>query len=501
MNKKERRVLLLGVDAGDPTLIRDWANAGQLPFFQELERNSAIFPVKNDVGFFVGSVWPSYATGKTPDQHHWYCYRQYDPGSYHDIPFDPSMLQAEPFWGELSRQGIRVGVIDVPLLPVASGIDGFQVSEWGSHDTFLGGLKTWPADLADDIREKFGPDPVGTCDDIARTPGGFTQFVASLEQRISTRERMIAALCKRYAPDFLFAVLSESHCAGHQAWHLHDAGHPRHDAELTQRIGDPLLRIYKAIDASARRIVDRWKNAHVLVLLSHGMGPHYGISYMLDAVLERLDHQPVSREKRIWGRAQSVWQATPDWIKRHLPPTQSIRAGLKDALMSRGRQRRRFFAVSNNDVYGAIRINLLGREPRGCVTQSEFPALIDWLKENLLALRCSETGEPVALEVVFTPDLYGGPFLEQMPDLLIRWNQSLPIESVSLPDGGQLRLAYRGARTGDHRGEGVGRLYYLGGSQAGAHDPARNIDIAPTVAALLNISIASLPGKVIGGIL
>ena len=185
---------ILGVDAGDPILIRDWANAGQLPFFEELEKNSAIFPIKNDTGFFVGSVWPSYATGKTPDQHHWYCYRQYDPESYRDIPFDSSMLQAEPFWGAISRQGIRVGVVDVPLLPVVSGIDGFQVSEWGSHDTFLGGLKTWPVDLADRIREKFGPDPVGTCDDITRTPGGFTQFVARLEERIGTRERMITEL-------------------------------------------------------------------------------------------------------------------------------------------------------------------------------------------------------------------------------------------------------------------------------------------------------------------
>jgi predicted AlkP superfamily phosphohydrolase/phosphomutase len=495
-----RRTLLLGVDAGDPGLISEWAAKGLLPFFRKLEAESAIFPVTNDDGFFVGSVWPSYATGTTPDHHHWYCYRQYDPASYRDERFSPDTLNARPFWAALGDKGVRTGVFDVPLLPVTQGLNGFQVSEWGSHDTFLGGLKTWPEDLASYLTATYGYDPVGTCDDIARSPAGYRHFSAGLKQRIETRERMISDLCHRYSPEFLFAVFSESHCAGHQAWHLHDPGHPRHDAQIAQQSGDPLLETYQAIDASVQRIIDAWGKGQVLVLLSHGIGPHYGVSYMLDEILRVLDHTPVSRSHAIWSSARLLWQKTPALFKRVLPPTQGVRSGLKDRLLSRGREKRRFFAVTNNDVFGAIRVNLEGREPNGCVSPFDYSLLLEWLTERLMALRCADTGEAVVLEVKRTAELYDGPFCSEMPDLLVRWNQALPIESVAIPGDGTVRIPYEGVRTGDHRNDGLGRLYYLNPAVAGTYPPVSNIDIAPSVASLLGVDLEGLPGRKIGTI-
>ncbi len=499
--KPVRPVLLLGVDAGDPHLIRQWALEGKLPFFGELEQEAGIYEVTNDIGLFVGSVWPSYATGTTPDQHRLYCYRQYCAENYKDTHVNPeSMLSAEPFWGHLSRKGIRVGIFDIPLLPVVPDLNGFQVTEWGSHDTFLGGIETWPKFLAKQLLNEYGKDPLGSCDEIDRTPEGFERFLSNLRQRISTRERMLADLCDDYSPEFLFTVLSESHCVGHQLWHLHDSQHARFDPRTVARLGDPLLTIYQALDKSVRCLVNEWRDAHVLVLLSHGMGPHYGISYMLNAVLQRLDGVPVPQFERRWSSVQKAWQATPSWVKNLLPDLQQSRLELKMTLAARGRSRQRFFAVTNNDVFGAVRINKEGREPQGMVPDDQFHATLEWLKEQLLMLRCARTGESVILDVVRTADVYDGPYGDELPDLLLKWNQSIPVHAVKFPDGSILEVPYKGARTGDHRGDALGRLYYLGGTQTGEQGSIRNIDIAPTVSALFGVPDDKLPGQVVPGI-
>jgi predicted AlkP superfamily phosphohydrolase/phosphomutase len=412
------------------------------------------------------------------------------------------MLEAEPFWDKLSRRGIRVGILDVPLLPLVKNLNGFQVCEWGSHDTFLGGLETWPPNLAGEIIEQYGNDPVGTCDDIVRTPDGYADFVSNLEARISIRERILSDLCNRFNPDFLFTVFSESHCVGHQAWHLHDAGHPLFDARTVSRIQDPLLRVYRAIDTSLQRVIDFWPDAHLLVLLSHGMGPHYGISYMFNALLQKLDGQQVAATERYWPRVQRAWQRTPEWLKHLLPDTQAWRLSLKTALSAHGRSQQRFFAVTNNDVFGAVRINLHGREPSGTVTKDEYPSLIRWLEQQLLSLRCSRTGQRVALEVVRSADIYDGPFAGDLPDLMVKWNQEVPINRVILPSGEELAIPYQGIRTGDHRGDGLGRLYLYHRNTLLRDERAaiRNIDIAPTIATLLNIDSSDFAGTPAHGI-
>jgi predicted AlkP superfamily phosphohydrolase/phosphomutase len=225
------------------------------------------------------------------------------------------------------------------------------------------------------------------------------------------------------------------------------------------------------------------------------MGPHYGVSYMFNALLQKLDDLPVSTTERYWPRVQRAWQMTPDWLKRLLPDTQAWRLSLKLALSAHGRSRQRFFAVTNNDVFGAVRINLQGREPEGVVQPGEYSPLIHWLEQQLLSLRCAQTGEPVALEVARSADHYDGPFAGELPDLMVRWNQEVPVNRVRLPGGDEVAIPYQGARTGDHRGDGLGRLYCLNGNPRGQRAVIRNIDIAPTVAALLGIDPGDLPGS------
>ena len=57
-----------------------------------------------------------------------------------------------------------------------------------------------------------------------------------------------------------------------------------------EQLGDPLLKIYRTIDAEIGRLAEAaGDDADLFVYLSHGMGPHYDGTFLLDEVLERIE--------------------------------------------------------------------------------------------------------------------------------------------------------------------------------------------------------------------
>ncbi|HEY5140594.1 MAG TPA: hypothetical protein VIJ25_14960, partial [Methylococcales bacterium] len=70
------KVLFIGIDSADKDLISQWANAGLLPTFQSLFQKAAWGVTTNPVGFYVGALWPSFATGVSAARHGRYCYEQ-----------------------------------------------------------------------------------------------------------------------------------------------------------------------------------------------------------------------------------------------------------------------------------------------------------------------------------------------------------------------------------------------------------------------------------------
>ena len=80
----------------------------------------------------------------------------------------------------------------------------------------------------------------------------------------------------------------------------------------------------------------------------------------------------------------------------------------------------RCFVVPNGLLVSGIRLNLVGREPAGIVKPGhEADRLFDDLSRELLAIRELPTGRPVVERVVRTADLYEGPNLDRLPDVLV----------------------------------------------------------------------------------
>jgi len=500
-----RRVLLIGLDAYDPDLLQRWAADGALPTFRRLLACSLFGPTTTPTGLFVGAVWPSFATGVSPARHGRYCYRQLAAGTYRDVFVHPDAVIGDPFWVPFSRAGRRVVTVDIPKIAPARGCDARQVIDWESHDRDFAPPVSHPKGLIREITRSFGYDPVGDCDRHGHSAEEFGELVGRLVRRAEAKTALAEHLIAARDWDLLAVVFAESHCVGHQCWHIHDPSHPRHDGALAAAVGDPVRTVYAALDAAVGRLLAAaGEDTTVIVLASHGMGPHYDASFLLDEILARLDGaEPLAdRGGESLAPLRRLWRSLPEPAARILRPLRrTLGARLESRRVVRQRRGRTFFAVPNNDAWGAVRLNVCGREPLGRVAPgAELDAVCERLERDLRELMNVATGEPLVRDVVRADRLFSGPAAGGLPDLLIEWNRSAPISVVSSPGIGTVRGEYRGIRTGDHHGDGM-FFATCPDLPAGRHGrPVSVMDFAPTLARLLGIDGVAFEGTPIEGL-
>jgi predicted AlkP superfamily phosphohydrolase/phosphomutase len=488
-----RRVLLLGLDAADAGILLDGIEAGTFPHLRRLRDEGAWGIVTSPRGFGSGAVWPSFATGVSPAKHGRYFYRQVGPGSYAAERFAADQLAVEPVWAHIARSGRSVAVFDVPKVGVTPDIDGVVAVDWIAHGPVYSEMRTWPVGFGDELTARFGRNPLWKCD----LPGGrdaeqMETFLEQMRDRIRQRER---ATRHYWAEgfDFVVSVFAEPHCVGHQGWHVRDRDHPMHDAEALRRIGDPVEQVYGDIDAAIGRILaDVDDDTTVIVFSGTGMGPNYTGNRLLDDVLRAIDHRPRSTVAAGVDRARKL-------LKRVLPPElrrrgQGLKNKVEEQVYSGDRARRPSFVVPHNDIAGAVRLNIEGREANGVLRESEVDAYIERLRRELMALRNADTGSPVVTDVVHVADEHDGPWIDHMPDLLVVWNREEPIDRVTSGTIGIVEYSHRSNRTGDHSADNV--FFAVGPTVTPG--PAADValyDFASTLCRLLDVPVVSTDGS------
>ena len=95
----ERKVALLGIDAGNRYLLEQWAAEGALPTLQSLLRKGLRGNTMSLPGVFTGATWPSFQTGVNPAKSGVYSWMQLEPGSYGPYRcLTGERLKRKPFW-------------------------------------------------------------------------------------------------------------------------------------------------------------------------------------------------------------------------------------------------------------------------------------------------------------------------------------------------------------------------------------------------------------------
>ena len=499
------RVLVIGLDAAEATLIERWSQSGLLPSLAALGQGGQVVRLdENPLKSLPEAIWHELHTGISAHElGRYYVPRQIRTGEararrLRTDEIDPSQF----YWSIASAAGRRVAVVDPVHGVAAPDLNGIQLFEYGLHDRHFA-VASQPPSLMEEVRSRFGDHPVVCCDQHGSTPEGYRALLENLERGIEIKERIVLDLLRSDSWDLFCATFGESHCVGHQFWHFLDTSHPRHDPSAPPELKSAVLRIYRRLDRAIGELREQaGDEALVIVVASHGMGLYVGGYQLLPELLLRMglsgaEAAGASAPRRA---ARTVYH----WLRGRI----GFGRGRPLAGPIVGRHVRGFFgtpvnglessaakavATLNNRV-GAIRLNLQGREPNGSVCPgAEEQELLAAIRQELESLEHRPSGQPIVDRVVTAAKAFGEDRHPDVPDLMVVFRTDLgQLEACYSPRHGLIRrplFTPTKPRTGDHTTES--RLWLSGPGVQTGQSHASSRDLAPTVLEALDVEIPS----------
>jgi predicted AlkP superfamily phosphohydrolase/phosphomutase len=506
-----RRVLLVGLDAGDAELIERWCAEGALPHIAAMRARGTWTRMATTADVLHVSAWPSIFTGAPPDAHGLYHAYVAKPGHQGPVRPRPEDSPVPFLWKLLSDRGRRSVIMDAFMTCPLRDFVGTQVVEWGTWSWFTQPAII-PASLGKQIHQRFGPYPAEDHSKIGMVPLPDPEgFRRRLLAAIARKAEVVTWLMGREDWDLFVVVFGECHGAGHYFWHYQDPEYLAYPADASADLRSALRDVYTALDRAIGELLSNVdEDTTVLLVSGDGMGPNYSGSHVLGHLLARMG--------LLHDAQLGVAAAVPDGAaapvsvrpqgRRDLLSTlrgmipRNLRAAVSRTLLPRRVNERlslrwktagidwartRAYLIENANE-GYIRLNLAGREPQGTVAPGpDYEALCDELCRTAAEMVNPATGEPAAQAVHKIDDLYRGPCRVLMPDVVINWNDRARVTTeLATPGYGVARHPQPGHAvapfyTGNHRPNAFGLAVGPGIAGGTTLEGVHILDLAPTL--------------------
>jgi predicted AlkP superfamily phosphohydrolase/phosphomutase len=522
-------VMVIGLDAAEPTLIERWMDQGLLPTMARLRANGTYTRLKTPGYCRAETASTVFLTGCAPSRTGQWCSFKFHPADYgigdlDTYPFD----EYRPFYA--LGPGRRVAVFDVPQTRLVDDVDGIQVLGWGAHASHTGSVSV-PDSLLAELTARHGEHPTFDNNECALWDRPAMEAMKrGLETGIARRVQICRELLQREHWDLFLTFFGETHTAGHHFWHLSQPDHPLYRADA--QTGDWMLEIFVAVDRAIGELMTAAPDASIVLFSHHGMESNgadlssfvflpellYRWSLPGQLALEALpDGSPlpppiVPRAGRSW--TDEVWVRKHDpnpmtrALRRRLPVeffhyTIEKRLGLNGVPLCPeecrlGYQppmwyhpawpRMRAFALPSFSE-GYVRLNVRGRERDGIVDPGDYGRTLDEIEALVRRARNARTGSPLVDRVIrCRPSAEDRDPKLPDPDMVVIWT-SEPADAVDTPVGRIGPMPFR--RSGSHVERGF-LLASGAGIPAGVPLPEpRGIDVAPTILSLMDVPIPS----------
>ena len=513
MKQRVERVLIVGWDGATLDLVEPWVEQGHLPVLAGLMRRGSYAPLRSVYPVLSSAAWSSFMTGLNPGKHGIYDFVIRDPTTYQLRPVSRLQMHGRSLWRMASDQGLRVGVINVPMTYPPEPVNGFLISGLGTpnYQPF-----TYPLELGDDLLRS------GYRVNRRVFHQGEDGQQAFLDDTYEISDHLTASALQLMGEqpwDLFVVVYRDSDEVAHQFWSYMDETHPVHDPGLAESYGTALLECYQRLDASLGRLIEAaGPNCAVFVVSDHGTGPLYR-DVFLNEWLSQQGFLARNRSAAHGLRARmgrlGITRSNVSRILRAIGLERvehAIKTLLGDAISVLPRdswgdlaevvdwQKTRAYSYG---YYGQIYLNVRGREPSGVVSPgAEYEGVRDEIISALQAWRSPTDGEPVVSAVYTREDLFAGPFADRAPDLTVVMRNLAYVTRYGHEFGrarGEVFTAPLTGESGSHRLDG---LLVAGGegliSNDGRAPAASLMDITPTALHLLGLPIPShVDGRVL----
>lgn len=339
----KRRVVAIGLDAAEWTLVERMLAAGELPHMAALRQRSAEARLHNG-DYRTGIVWEHFLTGKSAAGNRRWSAVQFDPLAYDAWQVGGRRLI--PFYSNIQSDGrhqespITTIAFDVPYVTLTGSVEGAEITSWGGHDPGYPRAAR-PPGLLREVDAIFGPHPAFGNDYelVWYRPGPLDALGDALIVGARRRADISLWLQRRFPEwDLFLTVMSEPHSAGELMWHGIDTTHPAANTPTAAQAGRRLREVYRAVDDSIGRIAAALPPDTTLVVFSmYGMGTNDAdLSSM--ALLPELLHRLNFQRSFLRDPDQDAWRSA-DFPPIVLDPQQAW-AGYMKGLMPAPRRSR-----------------------------------------------------------------------------------------------------------------------------------------------------------------
>ena len=502
------KVLFIGLDSAEPSLIEKWIKNGDLPNLKKLF-DRGLYRRTVPVEKIMADQWITVYSGSGVAENGYYNRIIWSPERMASEKKQPYEVGAQPFWHAFGRRDPRVIAIDIPFSTHPAPFNGIELYGWASHDRFTRMYST-PPEWRDRLVKKFGPAPYFKEKFAPHTPAELADVKTRLVSSAASVSRLAKYLLQNEPWDLFMVVFGATHRSGHKLWPLPD---PAPGEGLSARKKDiqdiardltAIKEVYKACDRGVGEIVNTVGTAATILVFSpDGMGPNTSLNEILPDMVSRIvssqtKAEGLSQRPLFWsGLREQVPLAWRDAVKKRLPER------VQDFLSSYWRMGgidwavTPAFAVVPSDTVGLVRVNLKGREAQGTVAPGEqYESWLAAISEGLLSFVDADSGAPVVSSVLRTDQLgLLGKRLSYLPDLIVIWGDTPAARhrEINSPLYGSFPWPAPGSnpdfRSGNHLPEGfllaVGEAFNPGSSLP----EIRLEDIAPTIIELLGANI------------
>jgi predicted AlkP superfamily phosphohydrolase/phosphomutase len=486
---------IVGLDAATFDVIDPLVDAGDLPNLGALLEHGARGVLASTTHPLTPLAWTTMVTGVNAGHHGIWDFSERDDSGYRLRLVNGSHSRAAALWTRLSRNGRRVGVVNVPFTWPAPEVDGFVIAGMDAAAREDG--MTYPRSLVDTIQERFGRLLLDHSFPLDRNGAIDLDYV---RRSCAQRVEIARWLTEEHAPELLFTVFMAADHVHHLAW-----------PDWERRGRDSVVaEVYRILDGAVGDLLDAVgaRESDVMVVSDHGGGSLSGV-VNLNAWLAQHGWLSYGRAKGEGARKRGhdlyeLRRLLPDnlryAVKQRIPRLRERAYGLRGYSIVDWSQTQAF----SYGTFGNIVLNVRGRERDGIVEPgAPYERLRDEIAQQALELR-SPAGEQIVRAVHRREDLFNGAELEKVPDLIVEFRDyawlgkgNLTARTSSIWDDVSIHPSQGQVYAGSHRPDG---MFVLAGpsSRSAETSGAGILDIAPTVLFLLGEPI---PGELEGRLL
>lgn len=477
------RLTVIGLDSATFDVIDPLLAEGELPNLARLFATGSRGVLRSTTHPLTPQAWATMVTGVNAGRHGLCDFTERDESGYRLRVVNGSRRRAPAVWDYLTAAGRRCGLVNIPFTCPAPAVDGFAVAGFDASIQEEG--MTYPPDLLEELRARFGPLVL---DHKFPLDGSGEVDIDLVRRACDQKVELSLWLSERFEPELLFVVFMAADHIHHLCW-------PEWERwGAASRVAD----VYRALDRAVGALVEAADDGDVMVVSDHGAGALEGVinlnAWLAESGYLTYSHRAAALREGELGRRllHNVFE-----LRRRLP--RRLRsAGRKRLPKTRERlyELRRYSIVDWRrtqafayGTFGNVVLNVHGREAEGAVDPADYERVRDEIAEKALDLRAAD-GSRIVAAVHRREDLFDGPELEVLPDLVLEFEEyrwlgkgNLRSRTPTIRD----EIAIAGSRqpyVGSHRHEGI---VALAGPSAGSDRPllGQIQDVAPTILYLL----------------